>query len=39
MSDLEMQMNEMGARARAAASVLAYASPEAKNKEIGRAHV
>lgn len=34
MSDLEMQMNEMGARARAAASVLAYASPEAKNKAL-----
>ena len=34
MSDLEMQMNEMGARARAAASVLAYASPEAKTKAL-----
>lgn len=34
MSDLGQQMNEMGARARAAASVLAYASPEAKTKAL-----
>ena len=34
MSDLGQQMNEMGARARAAASVLAYASPEAKIKAL-----
>ena len=34
MSDLGMQMNEMGARARTAASVLAYASPEAKTKAL-----
>ena len=34
MSDLAQQMNEMGARARAAASVLAYASPEAKTKAL-----
>jgi glutamate-5-semialdehyde dehydrogenase len=34
VSDLGQQMNEMGARARAAASVLAYASPEAKTKAL-----
>ena len=34
MSDLGQQMKEMGARARAAASVLAYASPEAKTKAL-----
>ena len=34
MSDLGQQMNEMGARARAAALVLAYASPEAKTKAL-----
>ena len=34
MSDLGQQMNEMGARARAAASVLAYVSPEAKTKAL-----
>lgn len=34
MSDLGQQMNEMGARACAAASVLAYASPEAKTKAL-----
>jgi glutamate-5-semialdehyde dehydrogenase len=34
MSDLGQQMKEMGARARAAASVLAYASPEAKIKAL-----
>ena len=34
MSDLGQQMNEMGARARAAASVLAYALPEAKTKAL-----
>jgi len=34
MSDLGQQMNEMGARAHAAASVLAYASPEAKTKAL-----
>ena len=34
MSDFGQQMNEMGARARAAASVLAYASPEAKTKAL-----
>ena len=34
MSDLGQQMNEMGARARAAASVLAYAPPEAKTKAL-----
>lgn len=34
MSDLGQQMNEMGACARAAASVLAYASPEAKTKAL-----
>jgi len=34
VSDLAQQMNEMGARARAAASVLAYASPEAKTKAL-----
>ena len=34
MSDLGQQMNEMGARARAAASMLAYASPEAKTKAL-----
>ena len=34
MSDLGQQMNEMGARARAAASVLAYASSEAKTKAL-----
>ena len=34
MSDLGQQMNEMGVRARAAASVLAYASPEAKTKAL-----
>ena len=34
MSDLGQQMNEMGARARAAASVLAYASPEAKTNAL-----
>ena len=34
MSDLGQQMNEMGARASAAASVLAYASPEAKTKAL-----
>ena len=34
MSDLGQRMNEMGARARAAASVLAYASPEAKTKAL-----
>ncbi len=34
MSDLGMQMCKMGARARAAASVLAYASPEAKTKAL-----
>jgi len=34
VSDLGQQMNEMGARARAAASVLAYASPEAKTKVL-----
>ena len=34
MSDLGQQMNEMGARARTAASVLAYASPEAKTKAL-----
>ena len=34
MSDLGQQMNEMGARARVAASVLAYASPEAKTKAL-----
>ena len=32
MSDLGAQMNEMGARARAAASILAYASSDAKTK-------
>jgi len=34
VSDLGQQMKEMGARARAAASVLAYASPEAKTKAL-----
>ena len=34
MSDLGQQTNEMGARACAAASVLAYASPEAKTKAL-----
>ena len=34
MSDLGQQMKEMGARARAAASVLAYASAEAKTKAL-----
>ncbi len=34
MSDLGQQMKEMGARARAVASVLAYASPEAKIKAL-----
>lgn len=34
MSDLGAQMNEMGARARAAAAKLAYASPEAKTKAL-----
>ena len=34
MSDLGQQMNEMGARARAAASMLAYASPQAKTKAL-----
>jgi glutamate-5-semialdehyde dehydrogenase len=34
MSDLGQQMKEMGARARAAASVLANASPEAKTKAL-----
>ena len=34
MSDLGQQMNEMGALACAAASVLAYASPEAKTKAL-----
>jgi glutamate-5-semialdehyde dehydrogenase len=34
VSDLGQQMNEIGARARAAASVLAYASPEAKTKAL-----
>jgi glutamate-5-semialdehyde dehydrogenase len=34
MSDLGMQMCKMGARARAAASVLAYASPDAKTKAL-----
>lgn len=34
MSDLGQQMNEMGVRARAAASVLAYVSPEAKTKAL-----
>ena len=34
MSDLGAQMNEMGARARAAASILAYASSDAKTKAL-----
>jgi len=34
MSDLGIKMSEIGARARAAASVLAYASPDAKTKAI-----
>ena len=34
MSDLGQQMKEMGARARAAATVLAYVSPEAKTKAL-----
>jgi len=34
MSDLGIKMSKIGARARAAASVLAYASPDAKTKAI-----
>ena len=34
MSDLGIKMSEIGARARAAASVLAYASPDAKTKAL-----
>ena len=34
MSDLGAQMNEMGARARAAASILAYASSDAKTRAL-----
>ena len=34
MSDLGAQMNEMGANARAAASILAYASSDAKTKAL-----
>ena len=34
MSDLGAQMNEMGTRARAAASILAYASSDAKTKAL-----
>jgi len=34
MSDLGQQMKEIGARARAAATVLAYVSPEAKTKAL-----
>ena len=34
MSDIGAQMNEMGARARAAASILAYASSDAKTKAL-----